>query len=69
MTEHRGFITVEQMAAYLGVSTKTIRRRLAEGTIKKAPLGRRLIRIPASELDRLDGSEQPSSIEDFLEPY
>jgi excisionase family DNA binding protein len=49
------FFTVDEMAALLGVSHKTIYRRLEDGLIRRAPLGGRLIRIPASELDRLDG--------------
>ena len=64
MNEQCGFLSVEQMAAYLGVSTKTIYRRLADGTIRKAPLGSRLIRIPASEIDRLDGSEPYGTLTD-----
>jgi excisionase family DNA binding protein len=50
------FLTVEEVAAQLGVSTKTIRRRLKDGTIRRAPLGGRAVRIPASEIARLAGA-------------
>jgi excisionase family DNA binding protein len=61
MTDRGRFLTVDEMAAYLGVCPKTIRRRLRDGSIRKAALGGRLIRIPASELDRITGFE-PASI-------
>ena len=55
------FFTVDEMAALLGVSHKTIYRRLEDGLIRRAPLGGRTIRIPASELDRLSGIEPANS--------
>ena len=57
MTPTRTFLTVAEMAAYLGVSHKTIYRRLDAGLIFQAPLGSGAIRIPASELDRFSGIE------------
>lgn len=59
------FFTVPEFAEILGVSTKTVRRRLTIGTIQRAPLGGRVVRIPASELSRLAGvSPERSSAED-----
>lgn len=55
MSELRSFLTVDEMAALLGVSTKTIRRRVADGSLARAPMGGRAVRIPATELDRLRG--------------
>ena len=55
MNDTRAFLTVDEVATLLGYSTKTIRRRIADGSIRKAPLGGRSIRIPVSELDRLSG--------------
>ena len=49
------FLTIAEVAALLGVSTKTVRRRLRDGSLRKAPLGGRAVRIPASELDRMEG--------------
>jgi len=57
VTCESGFRTVAECAAFLGVSEKTIRRRLADGSLRKAPLGGRAIRIPVSELHRLCGIE------------
>lgn len=47
------FLTIDEVASILGVSTKTVRRRLADGSLHKAPLGGRAVRISASEIDRL----------------
>ena len=49
------FLTVEEMAALLGVSVRTVRRRLQDGSLRRAPLGGRAVRIPATELGRLEG--------------
>jgi excisionase family DNA binding protein len=45
--------TVEEVAARLRVSTKTIRRRIKDGTIRTVPIGGRLVRISSDELRRL----------------
>jgi len=45
--------TVEDLAAWLRVSTKTIRRRIKDGTIRTVPIGGRLLRISSDELLRL----------------
>jgi excisionase family DNA binding protein len=51
------FLTIDELAANLGVSTRTIRRRLADGSLCKAPLGGRSVRIPLRELPRLLGND------------
>jgi len=45
--------TVEEVAARLRVSTKTVRRRVKDGTIRTVPIGGRLVRISSEELRRL----------------
>lgn len=45
--------TVEEVAARLRVSTKTVRRRIKDGTIRTVPVGGRLVRISSDELRRL----------------
>jgi excisionase family DNA binding protein len=47
------FHTVEVVARTLGVSCKTIGRRIRDGIIHKAPTGGRLVRISSAELQRL----------------
>ena len=49
------FHTVEAVARRLGVSAKTIARRIRDGVIRKAPMGGRLVRISSAELQRLAG--------------
>lgn len=50
----RPFLTVAETAAQLGVSEKTIRRRIASGELQAVQLGRpgAAIRIDAAELER-----------------
>ena len=57
------FLTIDEAAALLGVSTRTIRRRLKDGSLRKALLGGRAVRIPASELNRLCGISAQEEIE------
>ena len=45
--------TVQEVAARLRVSTKTVRRRIKDGTIRTVPLGGRLVRISSDEMRRL----------------
>jgi excisionase family DNA binding protein len=45
--------TVEELAAGLRVSTKTIRRRIKDGTIRTVPIGGRLVRVSSDEVRRL----------------
>jgi excisionase family DNA binding protein len=67
MTTERQFLTIDDLAECLGVSTRTIRRRLADGSLCKAPLGGRSVRIPLHELHRLLGNDsggvEPASSE------
>ena len=46
-------LTIAQAAERAGVSTDTIRRRIADGTLPAYRLGPRLIRIDAADLARL----------------
>lgn len=52
-------------AKIAGLSTRTIQRYVAEGLIRTVPLGRRLKRIPQSELDRImeNGFSEPVTSE------
>jgi excisionase family DNA binding protein len=52
------FLSIEQVAKVLQVSTKTVRRRIKSGHLSVAPLGKGVIRIPESELRRLGGTHQ-----------
>jgi excisionase family DNA binding protein len=47
------FHTIDEVARTLGVSCKTISRRIRDGVIQTAPIGGRLVRISSSELQRL----------------
>jgi excisionase family DNA binding protein len=47
------FHTVEAVARALGVSPKTIHRRIRDGVIRKVAMGGRLVRISSAELRRL----------------
>jgi excisionase family DNA binding protein len=46
-------LTVAEFAAALRMSEKSIRRRIKDGVIRKAPTGGRLVRISSDELRRL----------------
>ncbi|AZS36807.1 Putative DNA-binding proteinA [Microbacterium lemovicicum] len=48
----RSLVTLDEAAAHLHVSVKTVRRRIADGTIPAVRIGR-LIRIPAAALEEL----------------
>ena len=54
-------LTVDDVAAYLRVSTKTVRRQIAAGHISAIRIGR-LIRVSADELMRLTGIKYNSVI-------
>ena len=47
------FHTVAVVARTLGISTRTVGRRIREGVIRKVPMGGRLVRISSAELQRL----------------
>lgn len=44
--------TVSEAAVYMGVSTKTIRRRITDGTVEAKKFGPRLIRVNMSSLEK-----------------
>ncbi len=67
MNDTRAFVTIDEFATLLGCSTKTIRRRIADGSIRTAPLGGRSIRIPVTELDRLSGITPTSECAEISE--
>ena len=47
-------LSIPQAAEYAGVSSKTIRRRIAEGHLRASRMnGSRLLRIAAQDLDAL----------------
>lgn len=46
-----GGISIAEFAARAGVAPKTVRRRIADGTIKAYRMGPRLIRIDPSEAE------------------
>lgn len=52
MHERHLFISPEAAAEYLNVSTRTIRRRIADGTLPAYRVGR-LVKINPEDLDRL----------------
>ena len=46
-------LSIRDFAEAMGVSTKSVRNWIAAGYVKAERVGPRLIRIPASELDRI----------------
>lgn len=50
------WVTMRAAADHLGVSTKTIRRRIIDGTIKAKKFGPRLIRVDMSTLEQSGAS-------------
>lgn len=49
----RRFLTIEDAAERLGVNPKTIRRRIADGSLTGYRMGPRLIRVDVAEVDAL----------------
>jgi excisionase family DNA binding protein len=47
------FLTVEQVARALDISTRTVGRRIRDGIIRKVAIGGRLVRVSSAELQRL----------------
>lgn len=47
----RRLVGLPEAAAYAGCSTKTLRRRVADGSITAYRMGPRLLRIDLNELD------------------
>ena len=48
-----GTLTITEAAARIGVNTKTIRRRIADGSLVGYRFGPRLIRVDPAEVDAL----------------
>jgi excisionase family DNA binding protein len=46
-------LTIDEVAIRLNISTKSVRRRIKTGLIRKAVLGGRTVRIPPDEVQRL----------------
>jgi excisionase family DNA binding protein len=55
-----GLLSVEQVAAALGVHARTVRRYIHDGRVQATRIGK-LYRIPATELAALTGREQMNS--------
>ncbi|GGD32010.1 helix-turn-helix domain-containing protein [Nocardioides daphniae] len=54
MTQHRNlptYLSIEEAATVMSVSTKTIRRRISDGTIPAYHCGNRPIRIKLDDLE------------------
>jgi excisionase family DNA binding protein len=47
------WVTIAAAAERLGLSTKSIRRRIADGTLPAYRIGPRLIRLDSADVDRL----------------
>ncbi len=52
-TAARRLASIAQAADYAAVSTKTIRRRIADGSLTGYKMGSRIIRVDLDELDQL----------------
>ena len=49
------FLTIAEVARLLRMSERTVRRRIKDGTLRKASVQGRLVRISLDELRRLSG--------------
>lgn len=47
------YVSLEEGAAYLGVSVATLRRRIRRGDLRARRLGRQIIRVEIKDLDAL----------------
>lgn len=52
-TAARRLASINQAADYAAVSSKTIRRRIADGSLTGYKMGTRIIRVDLDELDQL----------------
>lgn len=53
ITHARRLASIQQAAEYAAISPKTLRRRVADGSITGYRAGPRLIRVDLNEVDRL----------------
>ncbi len=51
--QRRRFASIAEAADLVGASTKTIRRRIADGSLTGYRMGPRLIRVDLAELDSM----------------
>jgi len=51
--DRKQLVTLTEAASYAGISTKTIRRRIADGSLAGYRMGPRLIRVDLNEVDAL----------------
>ncbi len=52
-TPRRSYESIAAAADRTGVSARTLRRRIADGSLRAYRLGPRIIRLDAAEVDRL----------------
>lgn len=52
-TSRRRLVSINQAAEYAACDPKTIRRRIADGSLTGYRLGKRMIRVDLEELDAL----------------
>ncbi|MEO3939197.1 excisionase family DNA-binding protein [Dermatophilaceae bacterium Soc4.6] len=52
-TARRSYESIAQAADRIGVSQRTLRRRIADGSLRAYRLGPRIIRLNATEVDDL----------------
>lgn len=57
----RRLVTIAETAEILGLSAKTVRRRIAEGELDAVRLGRRTIRVKTESIDRMIDSHPVNS--------
>jgi excisionase family DNA binding protein len=51
-TARRNLATIQQAAEHLSVNERTVRRRIADGTLTGYRVGPRLVRVDLDEVDR-----------------
>jgi excisionase family DNA binding protein len=49
----RHFVSIERAAEYTGLSAKTLRRRIADGTLTGYRAGPKLVRVDLADVDRM----------------
>lgn len=64
---HEPLFTIAEVARFCRMSERTVRRRIKDGTIRKALAQGRLVRISAEELRRLSTSSQSINSKDVEE--